>query len=238
MLFEVADLVIAFYFLAATVPAFYLLKKLRKVEGNDKEPLSLLLILLLLGALSTLPAMLLESLGTYIFASIGIDSTTGQGAKLYMYLVVGVAEECSKYFFMKKKTWKDPNFDYRFDGLIYAVTTSLGFAALENILYVFRGGLSVAVMRAFTSIPGHATFGVVMGAFYGRAKRAEHRGSRFASFILRLFGLFAAILLHGFYDATVVGENGNMMIFLLFVAGMYLLVTRFVKIEAKKDRHI
>jgi RsiW-degrading membrane proteinase PrsW (M82 family) len=56
------------------------------------------------------------------------------------------------------------------DGVVYGAVASLGFATLENILYVTPNGFAVAAARAFTAVPGHALLGVIMGYYVGRAK--------------------------------------------------------------------
>ena len=71
---------------------------------------------------------------------------------------------------------------------------SMGFAAFENILYVSQDGLEVALLRAFTAIPAHATFGIIMGYFMGKAKFSNNKIK------WNLIGLCSAILLHGTYD--------------------------------------
>jgi hypothetical protein len=81
------------------------------------------------------------------------------------------------------------------DGVVYGTAASLGFAALENILYVSEGGFGLAVMRAVTAVPGHALLGVIMGFYVGRARFDPERRRRW----LRL-ALVIPILLHGLYD--------------------------------------
>ena len=78
-------------------------------------------------------------------------------------IFVGLIEEGSKFFFLYRFTWKDKAFNYRFDGIVYAVFVSLGFAALENVFYVFNYGTGVALQRALLTIPGHMSFAVYMG---------------------------------------------------------------------------
>src|SRR5690606_34909890 len=85
-------------------------------------------------------------------------------------------------------------FDEPFDGIVYAVMVSLGFAATENIAYVVQGGYEVALLRAFTAVPAHATFGIMMGYYMGKAKFSLRRQQ------LNLLGLFLATLFHGAYD--------------------------------------
>ena len=115
--------------------------------------------------------------------------------------MVAVVEEGTKLFFLKRRSWRDPNFNFMFDGIVYSVFVSLGFAAFENIKYVFTYGLSVAMPRALLAVPGHLGFAVFMGVFYGRAKLCESRGQYFASKVSMAMGYVAAVFLHGFYDS-------------------------------------
>ena len=88
-------------------------------------------------------------------------------------MVPGFIEEGVKYRVLLRRTWNEPHFNHRFDGVVYGVFVSLGFAAVENVLYVLTSGFSTAVVRAIFSIPGHAMFGVVMGEAMSRAKWLE-----------------------------------------------------------------
>ena len=110
------------------------------------------------------------------------------------FFVVALIEEFSKYimvrgFLQPRKVFNEP-----FDGIIYAVMVSMGFAAVENIMYVIQGGMEVALLRAFTAIPAHATFGIIMGYYMGKAKFSNQRMK------WNLIGLALAILFHGAYD--------------------------------------
>lgn len=71
---------------------------------------------------------------------------------------------------------------------------SMGFACTENIMYVIEGGYQTAILRAFTAIPAHATFGVLMGFYMGKAKFSKNRT------LFNLTGLLLAVLFHGAYD--------------------------------------
>lgn len=97
-----------------------------------------------------------------------------------LFVIVAIAEESSKYFFLKKRTWNNPEFNCQYDGVVYAVFVSLGFALWENINYVLSYGFSTAIVRAITAIPGHACFGVFMGVFYGLARKQYNRGKSLA----------------------------------------------------------
>ena len=80
----------------------------------------------------------------------------------YCFILVGLVEEGSKWIILKSFTWKNKEFNYIYDAIVYAVFVSLGFAALENIIYVLNGGITTAITRTIFSIPGHTFFGVFM----------------------------------------------------------------------------
>ena len=90
---------------------------------------------------------------------------------LLYFGVVAVSEEGFKFLLLHRRTWRESEFDCCFDGVVYAVFLSLGFALWENIRYVLAYGFATAVARALTAVPGHACFGVFMGAWYGAARR-------------------------------------------------------------------
>ena len=160
--------ILAVYIAAAVVPAFILLRYVYRHDTIEKEPPLLLMTLFCLGVVSALCATVLESIAQTV-----LDLLIGPESPFYTvlmaFLVVAVMEEGTKLYFLKRRTWDHPAFNYRFDGIVYAVFVSLGFAAYENILYVFQYGLSVALPRALLAIPGHMSFAVFMGVFYGRA---------------------------------------------------------------------
>jgi len=110
------------------------------------------------------------------------------------FFVVALIEEFSKYVIVRYFNQPRKSFNEPFDGIIYAVMVSMGFAAVENIFYVLEGGMEVALIRAFTAIPAHATFGILMGYYIGKAKFSNHR------IRLNLSGLLLAVLFHGAYD--------------------------------------
>ena len=137
----------------------------------------LLMSLLIYGVIAALISIILENIGTKVLNSLMDQSTVGYTLVL-AFAVVAVVEEGAKFAMLKRRTWNDMNFNYRFDGIVYAVFVSLGFAAFENIGYVLGYGLSVAPARALLAIPGHMCFGVFMGTFYGRAKQCRVWGHK------------------------------------------------------------
>jgi RsiW-degrading membrane proteinase PrsW (M82 family) len=186
---------------SAVVPSLLLLWYIRARDLNP-EPRGLVLKTFLLGALICVPvlpsAMVLESLGMQVLP--GVEG----GSLNKAFLGAAIPEEIFKFLVLRWYVWRQRAFDEPLDGVVYGATASLGFATLENILYVGEHGLAVAVLRALTAVPGHAFTGVVMGAFLGRARFAEP--SRQLGLLTA--GLFWAILLHGAYDAFLFTGSG------------------------------
>lgn len=223
------------YVLAAVLPAVVLMVYVYRHDKVEREPVGLLMSLFLRGVLAALCAIVLEIIGQLILDRL-VTPGTFLHTVLEAFVVVAAVEEGAKYFFLKRRTWDDPNFNYRFDAIVNAVFVSLGFAAFENIQYIFAYGLSVALPRALLSIPGHMAFGVYMGVYYGRARFRESYGHHMAAKSDRMMAYFSAVLLHGFYDAcAMIGTATATVIFILFVVVMYLRMFRRLKREAERD---
>lgn len=223
---------------AAVIPAVVLLVKVYKVDHLDKESPRLLWNLVVRGVIATVFAMLTEWIGEFVLSSFVQEQTVLYNFLLY-FIVVAVSEEGFKYLLMKQRTWKDPEFNFQFDGVVYAVFVSLGFALWENISYVLMYGFGTALIRAVTAVPGHACFGVFMGAWYGLAKKYESYGMHSQSKTCRVVALLSSIVLHGCYDFTASIENQNYAwIFVAFVVVMFLVAFRLVKKLSQNDRYV
>ena len=223
------------YILAAVLPAIILLRYIYRTDTVEKEPPMLLALLLVMGVVAALCSGILEVLGETVLNAL-VDPGSPAYTILLAFLVVAIVEEGMKFLLLKKCTWYHPAFNYRFDGIVYAVFVSLGFAAFENIQYVLHYGLSVALPRALLAVPGHMSFSVFMGVFYGRAKLCEAYGYRRGVKRKLLTGYLIAVFLHGFYDScAMIGSARSTLVFLVFVALMYWRVFRLVKRESASD---
>ena len=226
------------YVIAAIGPAIYLLCYIYKQDTIEKEPGKLLVSLFLMGCLAGVISCILEEIGDSALSRY-MDPNSPSGEIITAFFIVAVVEEGSKFLLLKARSWKDINFNYRFDGVVYAVFVSLGFAALENIGYVFSFGLSVSLTRALLAIPGHMGFAVFMGAFYGRAKVCEVHGDNLGKNLNLLIGYLVAVLLHGFYDATAMMQTtASTLIYIVFVIVMYIIVYRKIRRESATDAMI
>ena len=233
-LFYVNPILIA----AAVIPAIVLLRFVYKEDRLDKESPRLLLSLVLFGIIATFAALISEQIGETVLALIVPQDTTAYNAILY-FIVVALSEEGFKYLLLKKRTWWSSEFNYQFDGVVYAVFVSLGFALWENISYVAMYGLGTAAVRAVTAVPGHACFGVFMGAFYGLAKRYDNFGDEGRSRQCRRLAVAVPVVLHGCYDFIATYEyDGYAWVFVGFVVLLLLAAYRMIKKLSRDDRFI
>ena len=223
---------------AAVIPAIVLLVRIYKADKLDKEPLGLLIALVFWGAVSTTLAVFTEELGTGILDTLWPEDSLLYRVLMY-FVVVGLSEEGFKYLLLKRHTWRSPAFNCQFDGVVYATAVSLGFALWENIGYVAMYGMGTALVRAVTAVPGHACFGVFMGAFYGMAKRYSNYGCEAQSKRCRHLAVLLPTVLHGFYDFIATSESRfSEWVFLLFVIVLFLITSRMVKNLSREDRYI
>ena len=184
---------------AAVLPAIFLLVHVYRADKLEKEPAPLLISLVLYGIAATFIALVLERAGSFLLGLWFEEGSVAYNAIMY-FGIVAFSEEGAKYFLLRRRTWHSAAFNCQFDGVVYAVFVALGFALWENISYVLMYGLSTALVRAVTAVPGHACFGVFMGVWYGLAKRLHGQGRDGASKLCRVLALLLPALLHGCYD--------------------------------------
>ena len=181
---------------AAVLPAIFLLVHVYRADKLEKEPAPLLISLVLYGIAATFIALVLERAGSFLLGLWFEEGSVAYNAIMY-FGIVAFSEEGAKYFLLRRRTWHSAAFNCQFDGVVYAVFVALGFALWENISYVLMYGLSTALVRAVTAVPGHACFGVFMGVWYGLAKRLHGQGRDSASKLCRVLALLLPALLHG-----------------------------------------
>lgn len=193
-------------FLFAFAPVLTIIIYIYLQDKYEKEPFSLLLGCFLLGAIISVFITLILYFFTNQFIPL-TDKFSIWQQFIQAFFVVALSEEFSKYVIVRYIAQPRKSFNEPYDGIIYAVMVSMGFACTENIMYVLEGGYQVAVLRAFTAVPAHATFGILMGYFMGRAKFSKNKA------LLNLAGLLFAIVFHGAYD---------FFLFINFIPGIYL----------------
>ena len=223
---------------AALFPALALLLYVRKLDKIEAEPNSMLIRLCGFGALTVISAVILETIGGALLKCFFAEDSFAF-ISLENFLVVAGAEEAGKLFALKKGTWKSPEFNYTYDAVVYSVAASLGFAAVENVMYVLVGGFGTAVLRALTSIPGHTVFGIFMGLYYGIAKKEEMRGDNVGMRFHLGSALVVPMLLHGFYDFCLsVGSGFFLAVFFVFFIILLAISFMLVKKLAQRDEPV
>lgn len=178
----------------ALAPAIAILLFLYLRDPDEPEPWGLLLLSFILGTLAIFPAMVSE----VFFDRIGFgNKSTFTGLLIHTFLVVGLSEEGFKFLILRGYIYRKPSFNEPYDGIIYNAMVSMGFASVENILYIVESSdpFHTGLLRMFTAVPAHATFAIIMGYFTGLA-----RFSTYLSFFYLTCGLLAAVLFHGAYD--------------------------------------
>ena len=181
---------------AALLPAILLWLYIWK-KDTQKEPTSWLIKAVLWGVAIIVPVIISESVMEALLFGIGGKPTSLFGTTAMAFLVAALSEETFKLFALWMVLRKNPYFDEHFDGIVYAVCVGLGFAAFENIMYVFSepDWFTTAVLRALLAVPGHYAFAILMGYYYSVYHFVDHSPKVAACVLL------VPVLAHGTYDA-------------------------------------
>lgn len=204
-------------------------------KDHEKEPWSLLLKCLAGGCFSTILSLAF---------SLPLSSLSGLfpgdllGSFQLSFLGAAIPEEVAKFIILYGLVWKSRELNHHYDGIIYAVFVSLGFALIENILYVYQGGMQVALVRAVLSVPGHGLFAVLMGYYFTLAR--FHEGGKRKEFLFKSLSL--PILFHGGYNFLLfyMGANSTngIVLILLLVAFAWLVIKLWRRGIYKIKKHL
>jgi protease PrsW len=177
---------------AAIFPGLAIAYWIFRQDRYEPEPPRMLIRAFAAGCVSTVPALMMQLLCQDLENAHNLWDTA-----IFAFLVVGFTEEMSKYMMLRLTVYPSDEFNEPMDGIVYSVMISMGFATLENVMYVLNtgGGLATAFGRAFTAVPAHAAFGVLMGAYVGLAKFNPDKRDAYI-----LIGVTLAIFFHGLYD--------------------------------------
>ena len=202
------------------------------IKDTNKEPIGLLMKLFLLGVIMAFPVVIAEMIFDIVFIKDGVTNFILLFISVFMS--VALIEEGAKFIIAKFIGYDDKEFDEIYDIIVYSVFASLGFACIENILYVFNYGLSVAIVRALLSVPGHMCFGVLMGYFLAMAKINSINNNKGQYVKNMILALLVPALVHTMYDTLLFyAENVNNSIFfiLFFVFDINMVVVCFFTVS-------
>jgi RsiW-degrading membrane proteinase PrsW (M82 family) len=197
--------------ISAITPPLLIVFFIYRNDLHEKESHKLLLNTFLLGCFLVLPMILLELITENIFKNIFIFSMIG----------VALVEEGVKYITLLNYNFPKKDFNEPYDGIIYSLVLTMGFAMVENIMYVIGSGsegASVSILRMLTAIPMHATCGIVMGYFLGLAKMNKKNKSK--NFIL---SIISPVLIHGLYNYFIFIKLFGLSLIIVFLGVRYSL---------------
>ena len=223
----------------AVAPVIWLMRYVYRKDKYEKEPLGMLIKAFVFGILA-IPLDLII---------VGIINSIWQGEMVFYsaFWEAGIPEEFSKWFLFMLIIWCNRNFNEFFDGIVYACFISLGFACVENIMYVFGGesffgAMGIGILRAVLSVPGHFLFGVLMGYYLGMAKFDEQNQKKYL-----LLSLLAPMAAHGLFDYLImlsseISDEFPFIALIMFVVFIYFDVklwkmgVKRIKIMQEKSR--
>ena len=225
--------------LTALLPIAILVYYINHKDRKSPEPTGQLGKAFLFGILSV-PVSFCMSIPLGIIGLYPVEATSILGSIRTAFFGAAIPEEIAKFFMLWLLLRKNRYFDEKMDGIVYAVCVSLGFAALENIMYLFSNAesyLSVGIARAIFAVPGHFCFGILMGYYYSLAKFYPKTPKKNKALIL-----VAPILVHGVYDSILFIINVTpaisgilMIVFLVFCHKMWKYGSKSIKEHIERD---
>ncbi|MGZ4159413.1 MAG: glutamic-type intramembrane protease PrsW [Neobacillus sp.] len=201
---------------AGIAPGLALLSYFYLKDEYESEPISFVLRTFLYGALLVFPIMFIQHvlMTEHLIKSEIMDA----------FLSSSLLEEFFKWFILFYAVYQHVEFDEPFDGIVYGVAVSLGFATIENIFYLIANGIEHAMTRALLPVSSHALFGVIMGFYIGKAKFTDGNKAKWV-----ILSLLLPFLLHGFYDFILLSQEHWIFIIFLFMIFLWWFGLRKVK---------
>ena len=225
--------------LISLLPVVILVYYIYHKDKKSPEPTGQLVKAFLWGILSV-PLSLCISIPLGLIGVYPTEATSILGSVSAAFFGAAIPEEIAKFFMLWLVLRKNPYFDEKMDGIVYAVCVSLGFAALENIMYLISNAeayLSVGIARAIFAVPGHFCFGILMGYYYSLAKFYPKSATK-----NKVLVLIAPIIAHGLYDSILFILNVTpaisgilLIVFLIFCHKMWKYGSKKIKEHLERD---
>jgi len=208
---------------AAISPAIAIMTFIYLSKRIELEPLPLIIRMFIIGIIMVFPLMFIQ----YAFEAEGVFQTP----LLRSFFLAGLMEEFFKWFFLLFVAYRHSDFDHHYDGIIYGVAISLGFATIENIIYIFSNGIEIALLRAIFPVSSHALFGIIMGFYMGKAKFASKKQNLCLS-----LALLIPVGFHTLYDYIITVLNQTWLYWITpFMIVLWMI--GFRKIRLANEHH-
>lgn len=203
-------------------------------KDTEKEPKTLLKKLMLWGVFSIIPVIVVELILDVFFKVTGEEILLK--TFLYCFIGIGLIEEGAKWIVSYKIVYKDKEFNEAYDAIVYSVFVSLGFALIENLLYVVSSGVITGLLRAFTSVPAHTATGVIMGYYLGKSKKEEINNNFSKSNIYMFLSILLSSMLHTLYDTFAFSKTSNSLwLFIICTICLYIISLVLIKRVSKNN---
>lgn len=212
-------------FMIAVAPGLAIGMILYSKDRYDREPLPLLVKIFILGALAVIPVLVIEQILLRFNVFPGI-----LGIAFTAFVVAGLTEEYFKRAVVLYGAYHSPFFNEKLDGIIYCAFSALGFATVENIMYIgfrFTGNYYVGILRGVLSVPAHVLFAITMGYYLSLSKYAQDPEEKKRYFMR---SLLVPIVLHGLFNFILMAQIPyGLFIFIPYV--IFLWVTSLKKLN-------
>ena len=211
-------------------------------KDKNKEPMRLLIRLFIAGILSCILVLILSSILEVFFPFMrgSLASKSFFDILLYAFFGVAIVEEFCKWLMTYIVGYNNREFDELYDGIVYAIFVSLGFAFIENILYVINtSSVNTALLRAVSAVPSHACDAIFMGYYLSLAKQYSLRKRKDLEKKNIILSLAVPTILHGIYDFCLMsGQTILITVFIVFVVFLYIASIKKLKLLAKNNKRI
>lgn len=227
-------------FVLAIIPVVIILTYIY-LKDRNKEPWSLLIKLFVLGVASCFLVLFVSELLFMIFPFMSKDTAYMTFFETMAYSFIGVAlvEEFCKWLMTFVGAYNHKAYDEVYDGIVYSVYVSLGFACLENILYVFmNNSIAVGISRGILAVPGHACDAVFMGYYLSLAKVYASQGKKSLEKKNLVLSVLVPTILHGIYDFCLFANMDILLlVFFVFVITIYVFAIKKIKLLAAQCKN-
>lgn len=222
--------------LLAILPSLIIGLIIYKVDYREKEPKKELFKAFLMGFLSIILTLVISAI--FNINNIKLNNDRILNIIIYSFFGIAFIEEFSKWLCSCLFLKKNKNFDYMFDGIVYTTFVSLGFATIENILYTISGGFITGIIRAITTVPAHAFFGIASGYYLSQAKKNKIINNKNKQYSYLFLSLFVPFVSHGFYDFCLFTQNEILfLVYIAFEVSLYFIsiyrVKKMIEMETR-----
>ena len=205
----------------AFIPGLVLLFAVWKLDTVEKESPILLLKLFGAGVAVMLIDILLRTLGLMLLESTYNGTSIMFYTFLDAFIFTALIEEGGRFLALKLLTWKNKEFNYTFDAIVYSVAVSVGFLITENIVYIIKYGSALRPLAMLLPVFAQVVISIFMGYFYGLAKVAESKKDDKNKKMYLCEAVIVPTVIHGCYEMCVKTQSiAVMIVFALYVVIM------------------